>query len=201
MARRSVDGDESASRRERFRINLFLDPTVKPQAEWSDRTPVPSAVLDKLTCDGSLTPTFVEAGKPVSVGRALRIVPDRTRRLVLYRDGHRCRMPWCERTRWLEVHHVKHWVAHNGGTNTEDLVAACDSCHDAIHRGELHVDGNADEPDGLKFTDRHGNPIEYRTPVPAPPAGPTPTPIARYRHPLGDRMGTDDVWVNPSKAS
>jgi hypothetical protein len=200
MARRSVDADESPSRRERFRINLFLDPTVKPQAEWSDRMAVPRALLDKLTCDGTLTPTFVESGKPVSVGRALRTVPDRTRRLVLYRDHHKCRIPWCERTRWLDVHHIKHWAADRGDTDTDNLMGVCDHCHDAIHRGDLLVHGNADEPDGLTFSDRDGNVIEYRTPVPATPAEPCPAPERRYIHPLGEELDHSNVWVRPSKA-
>ncbi len=201
IAQRSLDADESPARRERFRINLFLDPTLKPQAEWVDHIAVPQSLLDKLTCDGTLTPTFVENGKPVSVGRSLRIVPDRTRRLVLYRDHHKCRIPWCERTRWLEVHHIKHWVADLGDTDTENLVGACDHCHDAIHRGDLHIHGNADEPDGLTFTDRDGNVIEYRTPTPAAPTEPTPAPDRPYIHPLGEELDHSNVWVMPSKAS
>ena len=200
MSRRSVDADDSPSRRERFRINLFLDPADKPQAEWSDHMAVPQTLLDKLTCDGTLTPTFVENAKPVSVGRALRIVPDRTRRLVLYRDHHTCRMPWCQRTRWLEVHHITPW-SEGGGTDTETLISACDHCHDAIHRGDLHVHGTADEPDGLTFTDRDGNVIDYRTPVPAAPTEPTPQPDQPYTHPLGEELDHSDVWVRPSQAS
>lgn len=75
------------------------------------------------------------------------------------------------------------------------------SCHDAIHRGDLHIEGNADEPDGLTFTDRHGNHIEYRTPIPATPTEPAPAPATPYIHPLGERLGRDDVWVNPSRVA
>jgi len=199
VARRSLDGDESPARRERFRINLFMHPEPNGGAEWEDRSAVPDCLLDKLTCDGHLTPTFVDDAKPVSVGRALRIVPDRARRLVLYRDGHQCRIPWCQRTRWLEVHHVGHWK--NGGpTDTDNLIAACDGCHTAIHDGRLNITGNADDPFGLTFTDRHGNPIDYRTPTPPAPTGSPPTPERPYPHPLGERLDHNDVWVNPSRA-
>ena len=201
IARRSLDADDSPARRERFRINLFLDPTVKPQAEWSDHIAVPQTLLDKLACDGTLTPTFVENGKPVSVGRALRIVPDRTRRLVLYRDHHKCRIPWCQRTRWLDIHHIKHWTADNGPTDTNNLIAACNTCHDAIHHGNLHISGNADKPNGLTFTNRHDNIIDYRTPIPATPTEPCPTPKQPYTHPLGEQLDHSNVWVHPSKAS
>jgi len=78
--------------------------------------PIPRCLLDKLTCHSTLVPTFVEAARPVSVGRALRIVPDRTRRLILHRDANHCRIPWCQRTRWLDVHHLVHWA--NGGRDS-----------------------------------------------------------------------------------
>ena len=202
IARRSLDGDESPARRERFRVNLFLNLDLDPDvaADWEDRSAVPDFLADKLTCDGHVTPTFVENGKPVSVGRALRIVPDRARRLVLHRDAHKCRIPWCQRTRWLDIHHVVHWKD-GGPTDTENLIAACDSCHSAIHDGRLHISGDADDPFGLTFTDRHGNAIEYRTPTPAEPTGPPPEPDRAYVHPFGERLDHNDVWVNASRAN
>lgn len=200
IARQSLDNEETPARRERFRINLFLDPDADLPASWSDRTAVPQCLLDKLTCHGTLVPTFVQAGKPVSVGRALRIVPDRARRLVLYRDGHHCRIPWCQRTRWLDAHHLVHW-ANGGATDTDNLIAVCDTCHHAIHQGRLNVTGHADDVFGLHFSDRTGQPIEYQTPTPAQPTRPPPDPQVSYVHPLGERLDHRDVWVNPSIAS
>ena len=199
LARRSLDGDESPTRRERFRINLFIHPDSNGGAEWVDRSAVPDYLVDKLTCDGRVTPTFVDDAKPVSVGRALRIVPDRARRLVLYRDGHKCRIPWCQRTGWLEVHHVVHWKD-GGPTDTDNLISACGGCHTAIHDRRLNITGNANHPFGLTFTDRHSNPIDYRTPTPPAPTGSPPTPERPYPHPLGERLDHNDVWVNPSRA-
>lgn len=200
VAHRFLDSDDSPARRERFRINLFMNPASDIAAEWADRSAVPDCLADKLTCDGHLTPVFVEGGKPVSVGRALRIVPDRTRRLVLHRDGHTCRIPWCERARWLDIHHIIHWK-HGGPTDTGNLIAVCDHCHTAIHNGRLTISGDADDPHGLAFTDRHGNPIDYRTPTPPRPSRPPPQPNRPYIHPLGERLDHRDVWVNPSRAT
>jgi len=198
MIRRSLDAETSASRRDRFRVNLFIDPSDDLTARWHDRGGVPDWLRDKVTCDGTISPVFVDHGKPVAVGRTQRIVPERTRRLVLYRDGHKCRIPWCERTRWLDIHHVLHWSGpDHGPTDPWNLVAACDWCHDAVHRGDLHISGNADDPNGLVFTDRNGFVIDH-TPRPSLPTGPPPQPKQPYQHPLGERLRPDDIWVDPS---
>ncbi len=103
-------------RRERFRINLFLDPAASPTATWINGIGVPEAIARLCTCDGTISPVFVDDSLPVSVGRSQRIVPERTRRAVLHRDK-KCRNPLCAATRGLEVHHVVHW--HDlGGTDT-----------------------------------------------------------------------------------
>ncbi|MET0144022.1 MAG: HNH endonuclease [Ilumatobacteraceae bacterium] len=184
VAQRSLD-NEALSRRERFRVNVFLDPNVDQTARWSDGTPLPDAIHRHLTCDGRLTPTFVESGRPVSVGRSITTIPERTRRLVVQRDGA-CRVPWCNHSRQLEIHHVVHWKD-GGRTDTDNLIALCASCHRLHHRGDLGIAGNADLADGLTFTDRRG-----RTLTAAPritrPSGPPPTPGRPFEHPLGERL-------------
>ncbi|MCA1822493.1 MAG: HNH endonuclease, partial [Pseudonocardia sp.] len=59
-------------------------------------------------------------GRALSVGRAFRIVPERTRVAVEDRDAG-CRVPGCERSRWLHVHHIRHWED-GGPTDTPNLV-------------------------------------------------------------------------------
>ena len=195
LVRRAAHAEESPARRDRYRINLFLNPDDDQAVRWADRGGVPAWLAGKLTCDGAISPVFVADGKPAAVGRTQRIVPERTRRLVLYRDHHKCRIPWCERTRWLDVHHIEHW-SDGGPTDPWNLVPACDRCHDAIHRGDLHVSGDADQPDGLTFTDRYGRVIDH-TPRPSPPDRPPPEPSHPYVHPLGERLRSDDIHVNP----
>jgi len=60
-----------------------------------------------MTCDAKARVQTDIDGTPLSVGRKARIVPDRTRLAIEERDGG-CRVPGCERTRWLHVHHVRH---------------------------------------------------------------------------------------------
>ena len=184
MARRSMDAAPLA-RRERFRVNWFVDPADPVPARWADGLAVPHWLVEMLSCDGTVSPVFTDGAHPVSVGRTQYAVPDRTRRLVLYRDK-KCRVPWCNQTRWLQVHHIVH-DEHGGPTDTWNLMAACPACHRLHHKGLLGISGNADDPDGLTFTDAHGRVIDP-TAHPIKPTGPPPSPRRPYEHPLGERL-------------
>ncbi|MDP9071521.1 MAG: HNH endonuclease, partial [Actinomycetota bacterium] len=69
---------------------------------------LPDSLRRLLGCDGRVRGQLDAGAAPLSVGRAQRIVPERTRLAVEERDGA-CRVPGCERTRCLQVHHVVHW--------------------------------------------------------------------------------------------
>jgi hypothetical protein len=65
-------------------------------------------------------------------GRNTTTIPPRVRREVLARDKHRCQVPGCGRTRFLEVHHRV--PRSSGGINQpENLVTLCGSCHRLWH--------------------------------------------------------------------
>jgi hypothetical protein len=111
-----------------------------------------------IGCDSRVRPIFEAQGKPVSVGRAFRTVPDRTRVVVEDRDRG-CRVPGCDRRRWLHVHHLRAWQD-GGPTDTPNLICLCQHHHRLHHRGKLGVEGNADDPDGVIFTDDRGRRLE-----------------------------------------
>jgi hypothetical protein len=185
IAQRSLDG-APAARRERFRVNWFIDPGDPIPARFTDGLAVSDWLRDQLLCDGTVTPVFTQGGLPVSVGRTQYQVPDRTRRLVLHRD-RKCRVPWCTQTRWLQVHHIIH-DQHHGPTDTWNLAGLCPADHRLHHQGKLGISGNADDPDGLTFTDGHGRMIDPAT-RPIKPTGPPPGgPVKPYEHPLGERL-------------
>ena len=125
-----------------------------------------------LTCDGTLTPVWETDGHPVNVGRAQRVVPHRTRVLVLDRDRG-CRFPGCGSTRNLEIHHLIHW-RDGGPTDTTNLLALCAFHHDGHHRGEFTITGDPTRPDGLTFHDRH-RPAHRPTPATTSASAPRPT--------------------------
>jgi hypothetical protein len=138
-------------------------------------------------------PVWTTDGRPINVGRATKVVSPALRRMVLHRDGHRCRIPGCRGTLGLEVHHVLWYERDDGLTETANLATTCSACHHLIHRGTIIVTGNADEPDGLVFTNEHGRSL-IRHPTPIPPTEPPPTPDAPFRHPTGERHDLRWLW-------
>jgi len=190
LAERSLDRVTGPGRRDRYRIHVHL--RTDGRAVDHLGVALPDQIRRYLTCDGLVSTVFTEDGIPVSVGRTQRIVPERTRRLVILRDQG-CRVPGCHADHFLEVHHIVHWDD-GGETETCNLVALCPHHHRMHHRGELGISGNADEPDGLAFTNRHGRPIASSGARPRPPGAPPPDPVGTYRHPLGERL--DTKWLD-----
>ncbi|MET0324069.1 MAG: HNH endonuclease signature motif containing protein, partial [Ilumatobacteraceae bacterium] len=184
MAQRSMDAATPA-RRERFRVTWFMDPTNPVPASWIDGIAIPDWLREHLSCDGTVSPTFTADARPVSVGRTQRDIPERTRRLVLHRDK-KCRVPGCTQTRWLQVHHIEH-RGDGGPDDTPNLVALCPADHRLHHQGRLGISGDADDPNGLTFTDARGDVIDPAA-RPTPPTRPPPRPRVPYEHPLGERM-------------
>lgn len=185
---RSLDAVSAPARRERFRTNIHLDTDGRATDELGRN--LPDAIRAHITCDGLLTPVFHENGQPISVGRTQRIVPERTRKIVLLRDGG-CRIPGCGSTQHLEIHHIIHWSS-DGPTDTWNLVALCGHHHRMHHHGRLGIVGNADVTAGLRITNVHGVDIADSGARPDPPSGSPPS--GNYRPPLGERL--DMNWVS-----
>ncbi|MDA3031040.1 MAG: DUF222 domain-containing protein [Actinomycetota bacterium] len=199
MAQRSLGSVADPARRSRFRVNLFINTdhserALADAAGWN----VPDAIRRYLTCNGTLTPVFLDNGLPVSVGRAQYVVPARTRTVIEHRDHGVCRVPGCDATLGLEVHHLIHWE-HGGRTDTDNLLLVCGKHHRMHHRGRLDITGNADRPDGLEFRNQHGHLITPSGAAPNPPTGPPPKPAAVYSHPDGGRMDTGQIYFNPPR--
>ncbi|HET7475108.1 MAG TPA: DUF222 domain-containing protein [Dermatophilaceae bacterium] len=187
----TATGDErSASRASKYRVYIHLD----TGGGWLQKGPaLPRHLVDQLTCDGILQPVWETEGSPVNVGRAMRIVPDRTRRLVEDRDRG-CRYPGCSTVGFLENHHLDHW--RDGGHTTMDrLVSLCPYHHRTHHAGEFAMTGTPSTPDGLVFTSRTGRRLgpspkssAREAPREAPSRG------VRYRGPTGEQLVTR--WVD-----
>ncbi len=195
---RSLGSVTARSRQESFRVYVHLD----VEGGWlTGRPRLPGHLVAKLTCAGTVQPVWQRAGVPVSVGRALRIVPERTRRLVLDRDRG-CRFPGCVARAHLEVHHVVHWVD-GGRTDLANLAGLCPFHHDAHHRGEFSIGGDANTCGGLVFLARGGFPIGPG-PIYAPTA-PRPGRHRRRGRRPGRRCGRSvsrpsarTVWTRPT---
>jgi len=150
---------------------------------------LPDSLRRFMTCDAKARVQADIDGKPLSVGRKARIVADRTRLAIEERDGG-CRVPGCERTRWLHVHHIVHWED-GGATDTANLLALCGRHHRLHHRGQLGISGDGNRPDGIAFTDARGRPLAPSG-RPRPPTEPPQT--GTWTHPTGERL--DDRWID-----
>lgn len=77
--------------------------------------------------------------------RARRAAKDeewtRVRRLVLARDGRRCRV--CHSRRDVEAHHIR-FRSRGGEHTTANVACVCAICHADIHAYRLTLSGNAD---------------------------------------------------------
>ena len=203
IAQRSLGSVESINRRDAFRTYVHLD----TEGAWLTGKPrLPRHIAKKLTCDGILQPVWITQGAPVNVGRAQRIVPPRTRRLVEDRDRG-CRFPGCASTR-VECHHLIHWVD-GGPTDTWNLAGLCPFHHDAHHDGDFTISGDANDPSGLTFTTKSGFPIRpgptfitptpphtipaNRLPMPGSPTSARPPTPKAYRGPTGESFSLR--WV------
>jgi hypothetical protein len=119
----------------------------------------PALALDtarRLGCDCTVV-GLVEGrdGEPLNIGRKTRIIPQAIHRALRARDGG-CRFPGCDRKRFCEGHHVKHW-ADGGETKLENLVLLCGFHHTKVHEGGFGVTRTDDgvfvftRPDGRRI--------------------------------------------------
>lgn len=168
MARRSLASVTSTSRSAHYRVYLHLS----TEGAWvGGGHAIPLRLLGPFLSDGVLQPVWETEGRPVSVGRRMRILPARTRRLIEDRDRG-CRFPGCTATGFVEIHHLDAW-ADGGRTDEDRQVSLCTIHHDGVDRGDYTITGDPTRPDGLVVINRYGLPIKPPTPteLSAPPRG------------------------------
>ena len=108
IAERSLDRTPVEAARAVPRQRLRRPRPTRRRRRGSTASAYPRRSPGCAPATATISPVFVADARPVSVGRSQRIVPERTRRVVLHRDK-KCRNPLCAATRGLEVHHVVHW--------------------------------------------------------------------------------------------
>ncbi|HEX7134181.1 MAG TPA: DUF222 domain-containing protein, partial [Iamia sp.] len=161
------------------------------RAEMHMGPALPPSMRRYLTCDCDIAAVWHTDGRPVQLGRRARTVPRRIRRLVEHRDGG-CRVPGCDSTLWVQVHHIIHWEDH-GDTVTWNLICLCGHHHRQHHMGLLGITGNADLTDGVTFTTATGRVLEP-TGRPTPP---TEMPeVEPYDGPTGETLHKHWVVFN-----
>jgi hypothetical protein len=97
-------------------------------------------VARRLACDGGVVALFEDGdGAALDVGRKTRAIPPAMRRALQSRDQG-CRFPGCTNTRFVDAHHIEHWVD-GGETKLENLALLCRYHHRLVHEGGFSISG------------------------------------------------------------
>ena len=193
------DEVEATSSADRFQVVVHVDQAVLTEnIEASDSEPHraeldrgPALALEtirRLGCDGTVV-GLVEGrdGEPLNIGRKSRAIPPAIGRALRARDGG-CRFPGCDRTRFCNGHHVKHWID-GGETRLNNLLTLCTFHHTLLHEGGFGV---AAIDDGIfVFTRPDGTRIPECGPLPKG-ALPNETESGRFR----GIVGVDELRVD-----
>jgi hypothetical protein len=141
----------------------------------------------RLACDASVVElTENEDGEPLNVGRKTRTISAPLRRALNARDKG-CRFPGCANTRYMDVHHVKHW-ANGGETKPSNLVSLCRFHHRAVHEGGIRIEILDDG--ALRFVWPDGEDVDNVVPgCTQPPGDASQMPTGKFEDCWrGDRM-------------
>ena len=151
------DGDRSGG--DRYLLHIHTEPeTLEEQGGGADSEleghgRVSAETSRRMACDASVIHWHETGdGEMLNIGRKSRSIPPATRRVLQRRDGG-CRFPGCTCQRFVDAHHVQHWVD-GGETNLDNLVLLCRRHHRLVHEGGfgVHADGEGNfsftYPDG-----------------------------------------------------
>lgn len=168
----AVRGDETGagSSADRYQVVVHVDEAVLAYAaaaagahephrcELHDGPAVALDTARRIACDATIVALVQSAsGEPLDSGRKSRSIPPALSRALKARDGG-CRFPGCDRTRFTEGHHVRHW-ADGGETKLGNLVTLCGFHHRLVHEGGFGLDVAHDgvfvftRPDGRRIED------------------------------------------------
>ena len=110
-------------------------------SELDNSAMVPNDLARRLGCDGIVRTVLEQGAQPIGIGRRSRKIPEWLKELVYFRDGACCSFPGCRNTRWLQIHHVRHW-ADGGPTNLDNLILLCSAHHRFLHEMGWHITTN-----------------------------------------------------------
>src|SRR5688572_1742152 len=157
VAKSYLDGGqapEGGATADHYQVVVHAD--AKSLTGGAGRADLPIETVKRLLCDCSLvTVVEDEKGRPLDVGRKQRIVSTPLKRALQARDRG-CTFPGCHRKRYVDGHHLKHWID-GGETTPANLTLLCTHHHTKLHEGGFRI---VKEPDGtLRFVTDDGRTI------------------------------------------
>jgi hypothetical protein len=146
--------DEGGATADHYQVVVHAD--AESLTRGTGRADLPIDTLKRLLCDCSVvTVTEDGEGKPLDVGRKQRTVSTPLKRALHARDRG-CTFPGCHRTRYLDGHHLKHWI-HGGETSPGNMTLLCTYHHRLLHEGGYSIVKEAG--DTLRFVTADGRTI------------------------------------------
>jgi hypothetical protein len=154
------------------------------RSRLADGPAIAPEVARRLGCDASLSAIVKRGRKMLSVGRRTRAIPAAIDRALRERDQG-CRFPGCEKTRFVDAHHIRHW-AQGGETSLDNLVLLCRHHHRLVHEGGFSV---RRESRRFVFRDQRGGRLD-----PAPQLPPSDhAELLRHNRLVGLEIGADTL--------
>ena len=132
------DRDARPRRRRPVEVMFHIDAATLTGHAHDSGYGVSAEVCRKLCCDAGIVAVVEEHGKTIDVGRKTRRPNAALERALAARDRG-CRFPGCTNHRFVDAHHVRHWL--NGGeTRLDNLVSLCRRHHGFVHEGGFSVE-------------------------------------------------------------
>jgi hypothetical protein len=128
---------------------------------------ISAEVSRRVLCDCGVVPMLEERGKTIDVGRKTRTIPAALRRALEARDGG-CRFPGCNNRRWVDGHHVRHWID-GGGTSLDNPVLMCRFHHRSVHEYGYRIEGGVFFDPGGHAIPPQGERPRWARPLPSVP--------------------------------
>jgi hypothetical protein len=153
----------------RFRIEIVEIADLRGQVSREvDGIPVAAETLRALRPDAKVREAVLDRTGTRTTHRPRTALPADVDRHVRRRDRH-CRVPGCESTRGLQVHHCRPVCAHGDSHDPSELAGVCPPHHRILEpHGPYRLVGDAEDPEGLTLVHRDDCPRDGPSEGPAP---------------------------------
>ena len=134
--------EKSTSSADHYQVLVQVDEAALRGAAEDDtsgaKSDLPIESVRRLCCDSSVVPVSRDKkGNPLNAGRKQRVVQPALRRALLARDKS-CKFPGCSHEKWLDAHHVMHWID-GGETSLANTLLLCSRHHRLLHEGGFSI--------------------------------------------------------------
>ena len=156
VAKSYLDGGdrEGGATADHYQVVVHAD--AKSLTGGAGRADLPIDTVKRLLCDCSMVLVAEDTDdSPLDVGRKHRTVSTPLKRALYARDRG-CTFPGCHRKRYLDGHHLRHWVD-GGETSTDNMTLLCTHHHRLLHEGGFSI--VRDEGGTLRFVTADGRSI------------------------------------------